>query len=205
MAKSAGKPGRPKKPEGEKLEQFSIRLPPKLKLGLELLSRVQSRSLSQCLEWSLLQALMSAHVPGDPQARALLEVADVAQRKAAGFFRAHYLYQVNPVLVPFDERHAIELVLNSKEWKHLNADLASHPINVLQAWNDLLDWAWPVLVKDAEGLTIANKQRASDRNPLCLDIGLLLASHRNRKQPIEKLILEASAAAKEDAANRTHD
>lgn len=50
-------PGRPPKSADEKLEQFSVRLPPKLKFGLELLARAQHRSLSQAVEWALQRGL----------------------------------------------------------------------------------------------------------------------------------------------------
>jgi len=123
VAKKA--PGRPKKAPGEKLEQFSVRLPPKLKFGLDLLRRVQGgRSLSQVLEWALQVGLRNAivtdsyRVPRDrerSEPETVGELTDALWSIENDKERLVTLWRRAPTLVDFEDRGICELVYNSKE------------------------------------------------------------------------------------------
>jgi hypothetical protein len=115
-------PGRPKKPEGEKLEQFSIRLPPKLKFGLELLARAQNRSLSQVVEWSVRVGLNSYKINSD--APYMDDLLDRAWKEPWEFDRYYLLYGFEPRLLSFEDRTACALVDRSIENARVEEGLA---------------------------------------------------------------------------------
>jgi hypothetical protein len=161
MAKPAGRPGRPKKPDGEKLEQFSIRLPPKLKLGLELLARHQGRSLSAAIEWALQAALNQVKVGAD--STSLLLVASLAW-EASGYERVLSIYDADPTLISFEERHACKLVQSSAEALYLDKLLRSaaddedfeNALLLVKKWRAIINCNWASLLDDANTLTISS-------------------------------------------------
>ncbi len=108
------KPGRPRKAPEEKLEQFSIRLPPKLKLGLELLARAQHRSLSQAVEWALNAGLSKFELASDGYYSSLAALLDdlwdftPPQRAVTLLLHA-------PELLTYEDRIAAELIKYSVE------------------------------------------------------------------------------------------
>lgn len=109
-------PGRPRNPD--KPEQFSIRLPPKLKFGLELLARAQHRSLSQAVEWALQVGLNNYEVGynGDtiPTIGSIVEKAWSHDHEAD---RLRVIYNQSPTLLSFEDFKACELVERSREWE----------------------------------------------------------------------------------------
>lgn len=110
--------GRPPKNPGDKLEQFSIRLTPKLKFGLELLARAQNRSLSQAVEWALQVGLNSYRVNNEGENVA--DLLDSAWTHEHPFDRLYSIYNSAPNLLTFDDRAACELVENSMEMNLAN-------------------------------------------------------------------------------------
>lgn len=109
-------PGRPKKAPDQKLEQFSIRLPPKLKYGLELLARAQNRSLSQAVEWALHVGLNSMEVRSDDNNSITLGVlVDAAWERKAEIDRLLLIYSWAPTLMSFEEFSACQLLEESAE------------------------------------------------------------------------------------------
>ena len=114
-------PGRPKKAPDEKLEQFSIRLAPKLKFGLELLARAQNRSLSQAVEWALQVGLNSYRVNNEWQNVAGL--LEKAWEHESEFDRLYTIYLSAPHLLSFEDRSACEVVDQSFEMEMANAYL----------------------------------------------------------------------------------
>lgn len=117
-ASAKKKPGRPRKAPEEKLEQFSIRLPPKLKLGLELLARAQHRSLSQAVEWALNAGLSNYQLNNDSYYTSLSslldDVWDFTPVKGALTMLLHA-----PELMTYRDRIAAELVEYSVEMQAL--------------------------------------------------------------------------------------
>lgn len=103
-------PGRPKKPDAERLEQFSIRLPSKLKFGLELLARAQHRSLSQAVEWALQVGLNSFSVDNNGTTMSdVLESLDGDLSDPRNTFR---IYMRAPVLLSFEDAMTCEAVFH---------------------------------------------------------------------------------------------
>lgn len=108
-------PGRPRKSADEQLEQFSIRLTPRLKLGLEMLAKVQGRSLSQAVEWAIKVGLNTQRLPPNDKYMFLGELLDdLADRDE--FKRLLTLYLHAPSLMSFEEAAAMQFVNESYEW-----------------------------------------------------------------------------------------
>lgn len=186
----------PKRTDGEQLEALTIRLPPKLKLGLDLLARLQGRSLSQAVEWSLQQALLSVRV-GD------ISLLDLTAKviNCQGPERAERLYKANPALLPFEERHAIELILSSKEGKYIESgqwEALDHERvqEVLKGYQLVIGFLWPRLLGDANTLEIAAKQ-ASGKRSLSADCGILPG---DVSKSIEETIVIAARRLERSAA-----
>lgn len=111
-------PGRPAKAPGEKLEQFSIRLPPKLKFGLELLARAQHRSLSQVVEWAIQVGLNSYEFRSESAYPTLGGLVDELWPMPE-HLRMLHLGESARHLLTFEETVATDLVLTSVEWRQL--------------------------------------------------------------------------------------
>jgi len=105
------KPGRKAAGEQSKLEQFSVRLPPKLKFGLELLARAQHRSLSQAVEWAVQVGLNNYEI-GDESVGSILDKAWAIQQEGS---RTLQIYYLAPGLLTFEESRACELIDKSVE------------------------------------------------------------------------------------------
>jgi hypothetical protein len=133
--KTKGKGGRPPRSPGEKLDQFSIRLTPKLKFGLELLARAQNRSLSQAVEWALQVGLNSYRINNDWENVAGL--LDAVWASEDPFDRVNTIYGAAPNLLSFDDRAACEVVERSREWElaheYLGTAKYATPLEVIDA------------------------------------------------------------------------
>lgn len=149
------KSGRPRRNADEVLGQLTIRLSSKLKFGLELLARLQGRSLSQSVEWALQYALSNVHAGNSST------LASLADRlsKFDGWERAFWLHAANPVLVKFEERHACRIIANSDEWRFLDHAFqergAEECIELYDCWRLVVTDIWPSLLKDSDELAIA--------------------------------------------------
>jgi len=71
--------GRPKKEASDRLPQFSIRLSPKAKVGLHMLARSRDSSLSQAVEFAVMQALRSNSVGGRTLEEQMLTATDLRE------------------------------------------------------------------------------------------------------------------------------
>lgn len=108
--------GRPRKED--KPEQFSIRLPPKLKFGLDLLARAQHRSLSQAMEWALQIGLYNYEVSGlGAEEQTIGSIVDFAWVHKRECDRLIAVYTFAPSLLPFEQAKACEMVLKSYEYE----------------------------------------------------------------------------------------
>lgn len=149
------KSGRPRRNADEVLGQLTIRLSSKLKFGLELLARLQGRSLSQSVEWALQYALSNVH---SGNSSTLASLADRLS-KFDGWERAFWLHAANPVLVKFEERHASRIVANSDEWRFLERAFQERAmdecVELFACWRLVMTDIWPRLLKDSDELAIA--------------------------------------------------
>lgn len=121
------KRGPPPKPPGQKAEQLTIRLTPKLKYGLELLSRAQrGRSLSQVVEWAIQRGLNSVEVANETS---LGKVLDTCWALNTEWERLLTLSKLAPELLDFDELNVLDAVSSNPELKafvHKYKDQLSH-------------------------------------------------------------------------------
>ncbi len=199
------KGGRPKKPAGEKAEQFSLRLAPKLRFGLETLARLQGRSMSQVIEWGLKTSLQSVKLK---LSRTLADVVEIAWREPTEWQRLRYLWKMDPALVPFDVRHACNLVEISKEealWKiETGSEEERERLRSLGGlrikWLKLIETIWPKLLADAEELRFEPKMTRRNGMPLLSACGLyyfLFRDFNDRQLSLEDLIDKTYWKAKE--------
>lgn len=136
-------PGRPKKPVEERLEQFSIRLPPRTKLGLDLISVDSMLSLSQTIEWLVTDAIRTHKLSNDQTTEEILkDIPGNISDRHFGFL----LYKVNPLLLRLNERKVVQMVWKSKEMEEVDliGDKQSRHLGEFK----LIDWAsdnWEVL------------------------------------------------------------
>lgn len=116
-------PGRPRKAPEDKLEQFSVRLPPKLKFGLELLARAQHRSLSQAVEWAVQVGLNSYEA--DRDGTSLGRVLDDAWAMESPEERLLAIYRWVPMLLSFEDAAVCEVLVSSHDrtqlWSHIDS------------------------------------------------------------------------------------
>lgn len=184
------------------LRALSIRLPPKLSLGLEVLARAQHRSLNQAVEWALQFALVNfpaAHA----QSRSLWEVIGDAWSAGSGWRKTWVLYHANPAFVSFEEQHACGLVANSAEQAAIDrliaehrlvVDLATprHEYAIVDQWHAIITWAWPALLDDANSLVLRAIQKTKGGSfVLCDALGLTQGDDRDR--PIDVKVKECAA------------
>lgn len=141
------RPGRPRKAPEEKLEQFSIRLPPKLKLGLELLARAQHRSLSQAVEWALNAGLSKYQLNNNSYYASLSslldDVWDFTPAKGALTMLLHA-----PELMTYQDRIAAELVEYSVEMQALEQGKDCEITH--EALFEMVEKHWPTILQMAE-------------------------------------------------------
>jgi hypothetical protein len=149
MATMKKPPGRPKKPKGEQLEQFSIRLTPRLKLGLEMLAKLQGRSLSQAVEWTIKVGLHTQRLPPNNKYMVLGELLDnVAE--LGEFKRLLDMYLHAPSLLSFEESAAMQAVHESHEWNSAcTADKAGDGIAHRHRFYDYASKHWPAIQIEA--------------------------------------------------------
>ncbi|WP_414546928.1 hypothetical protein [Stenotrophomonas forensis] len=141
------KRGRKPKPEGEKPTQLTIRLPPKLKLGLELLARAQHRSLSQAVEWALNAGLSNFQLNNDSYYSSLSslldDVWDFTPVKGALTMLLHA-----PELMTYQDRIAAELVEYSVEMQALEQNRECEITH--DELYEMADKHWPKIQQMAE-------------------------------------------------------
>lgn len=145
--KTPAKRGRKPKPAADKPTQLTIRMPPKLKLGLELLARAQHRSLSQAVEWALNAGLSNFQLNNDSYysslAALLDDVWDFTPPK-----RALTLLRHAPELMTYEDRIAAELIETSIERGALESGKAA---GITEAdFYDLIEENWPSILHVAE-------------------------------------------------------
>ena len=127
-------PGRPKKAEAEKLEQFSVRLSPKLKFGLEMLARAQHRSLSQAVEWAVQMGLNSQEVGRNFET--IADIVDQAWKHDVEPRRFLEVYRAAPALLNFEDAAACELVDRSHDLGQLEDEIRERRKAQSQAGGD---------------------------------------------------------------------
>ncbi|GHB99572.1 hypothetical protein [Thermomonas carbonis] len=106
-------PGRPAKATGDKPEQFSVRLPPHLKLGLEVYAADNNLSLSSAAEKAISDMLSSAKLSNG---MTIPEVVDKVELTPRGR-RLISLYLISERFVSVEDRHILDVVFSSKEMK----------------------------------------------------------------------------------------
>lgn len=166
---SKPKSARVRKSDGVELYALTVRLPPRVKIGLELLARLQGRPLSQAVDWALQYTLANVHANEEQpefESGTLAELAEMAENHV-GWERAYWLYVANPVLVKFEERHACRILMTSEERKYFDdfhdkaegRDLAKHEQDELaalfQCWRLIATDVWPNLLQDSDELVLA--------------------------------------------------
>ena len=190
----AGKkpPGRPRKAEADRLEQFSVRLPPKLKFGLEMLARAQHRSLSQAVEWAVQVGLNSFEA--DREGLTLGQVLDDAWEQHGEPARILTIYRHAPMLLSFEDGATCELIEKSHDlqalWREIESvstseerlelekrlDVAFYE-PVLARWQELQDWA----------ITEANAGRTLQGHSIATRLGLLEKALKDRPRSKAKV------------------
>jgi hypothetical protein len=164
MSEKKAKSARVRKSDGAELYALTVRLPPKLKYGLDLLARLHGRPLNQAIEWALQFALANVRADGGEvgsEPTTFASVVDMTSR-FEGWERAYWLYKTNPALVSFEERHACRILNLSDEWLHLvklmenakgtSTDAAGWQ---LDCWWLVVADVWEHLINDAAELLIA--------------------------------------------------
>lgn len=106
-------PGRPAKATGDKPEQFSVRLPPHLKLGLEVYAADNNLSLSSAAEKAITDLLSSAKLSNGMTIPELVEKVELAPRGR----RLISLYLISERFVSVEDRSILDVVFSSKEMK----------------------------------------------------------------------------------------
>lgn len=147
--KTPAKRGRKPKPAAEKPTQLTIRMPPKLKLGLELLARGQHRSLSQAVEWALNAGLSKFQLNSDSYyaslAALLDDVWDFSPPKRAITLLLHA-----PELMTYEDRIAAEIVEYSVEMQALeNGDETEL---TPESFDQLVEARWESILQVAAGV-----------------------------------------------------
>ena len=114
------KRGRKAAPADQRTEPFTVRLTPKIRYGIELLSRAQKgRSLSQVVEWAIQRGMNSVRLG---QIGSLGEVLDEVWPKGHEWKRIKYLFQTAPELLEFVEKAICETLLGSDEYQALHQE-----------------------------------------------------------------------------------
>lgn len=149
--------GRKKKDASEKLEQFTIRLSPRLKFASDVFARLLGRSLSQSIEWALVVAMQQARAGKEVGASAVWDAIEAAW-PLTGWERTFRLYQADPGLVEFEERYACELVAMSREYREQRRGEAEW-----REFSRTVESIWPKLVDDSAANQIAPQLRAGAR------------------------------------------
>lgn len=118
--KSPAKRGRKPKPPGDVFDQLTVRLPAKLKFGLELLANHRGRnsSLSEAMQWAVLVGLNSWRVGHDQMLGDLLDRIWEEVDEPKRLMRA---YQFEPALLKLEDRAAAQLISNCKEFMEMES------------------------------------------------------------------------------------
>lgn len=186
---------------GEQLEPMTIRIPPKVRFGLDLLARLQGRSLTQAVEWALQNALTNARaveLKDGEKSASLWMVLNVAW-DYEGWRRTYSLYGFNPMLVPFEERYACRLIERSLEQRTLD-NMLSHGVisqehmELSEKWAFIVQRMWPDLVADVDDETI----RGLDKRPLAELAGLTFYDHKDLKTYIRSVFDDLNAPSDEE-------
>jgi len=167
VAKEKKLTGRPRRNPDEVLGQLTIRLSSKLKFGLELLARAQHRSLSQAVEWALQAGLAHVKLPrrGDKDQDSLWTALEYAWEKPEGWQRTYVLFEFDPSLVTFEERHACSIIARSVEQmvvEHLRMDAPDRYFDIAPLWHQLVDYHWQQLIDDSAQSRISERLSTSN-------------------------------------------
>jgi len=178
----------PNRTDGEKLEALTVRLPAKLKTALDMLARLQGRSLSQSVEWALQHALANVRGVIQDDSGSLWDLVQSAW-DLQGWERTYFLYLLNQQLITFEERHACRLVSTSVEQEFIDEMQCSGAVKNLHkvkaGWSRVVAWMWPKLLDDATAMRINPRERL----PLTAKVGALPPAYW--KQPIPETIERA--------------
>lgn len=166
------------KPPGEKVEQLTIRLTPKLKFGLSLLGRAQrGRSLSQVVEWAIQRGLNAVDVGSE--GKTVGQVLDIAWG-GSEWQTLRALHRYAPELLDFNERAVIDAlegivefsdlregftvradaairVKKTAEQKQLVADAEAYAVRVRYSLDKYITLHWEQLKKAIEDMESQGK------------------------------------------------
>lgn len=155
--------GRPPRAAGERLEQFSVRLRPRTKFGLELLALDARQSLSVVIENIVERALAAAWVGNHTT------LADVVGRYPANMTTREKLldlYQTHPHLLTADDRAVAQLFWDSREVQDRDGELRDQEreedLGEFKRYRDLMAWAdanWDELVELVKDVRAAGVSR----------------------------------------------
>jgi len=106
IPKARRKPG-PKSKGSPKLEQLTVRLDPKIRFGLELMSRANHQSLAQSVEWAVRVAMQTVKVNSTGTIGTLVDIVFSQKSPMALLYR---LWELEPNLLTFEERAMIRLI-----------------------------------------------------------------------------------------------
>lgn len=106
LPKARRKPG-PKSKGAPKLEQLTVRLDPKIRFGLELMSRANHQSLAQSVEWAVRIAMQTVKVNSTGTIGTLVDIVSSHESPTALLYR---LWELEPNLLTFEERAMIRLI-----------------------------------------------------------------------------------------------
>lgn len=186
----AGKKGsRVRKSDGEQLDVVTFRMPRRLKFGLDLLARLQGRSLTQAIEWALQSALINVKVGPPSPPISLWATACLAWEIQEPWERWMALFMTDPTLVPFEERHACRVIEQCKEWIFIRSREGEKRAAFEDQWAELLSASWDHLVRDSGDLFVLDY--VSEGAPLL--VALSLAAPDDAELPVPELIAKAHA------------
>lgn len=123
--------------------QFSIRLPPRTKLGLELLAIDSQFSLSQAVEWAVADVLRTHKLSNG---QTVSDILSAIPEDATGAHLALLLYPFSPQLIGLNDRRITQIVWTSKQMAE--AEATADPGQRQWKQYEVVDWAvknWKVL------------------------------------------------------------
>ncbi len=143
----ANKKSASKKPKPTRSETLGLRLDPRLKFALELLSREQRRSISGTVEWCVERALRSEHTEAIDSGEWTFEEMTYRIWDVDPLRQMVNLCAIAPKLATFEELQKYRiLTLTSDLWRNpratKNADNLvdiEDPISVAEAMQEIID------------------------------------------------------------------
>ncbi len=205
MSEAPSRRGR--RPRLEQLEAMTIRISPKVRVGLDLLARIQGRSLTQAIEWALQSALANVKVSNaEGGTSSLLAVINSAWPRS-GWQLTYALFSQNSNLVSFEERNACKWISESIEQQFVAKELADlsdvSEYEVVEcaraldeAWTAIVSYIWPRLIADADAMVL-EEQLLEQYEPfsICREFGLV--DDHDKLMETDLLILKAAERIKQ--------